>query len=340
MRIDDIIPYEKNARHNEKAIPVVAESIRTFGFKGAIVLRSREDPTIVNGHTRVAACKSLGWTEFPDEYIVYADNLSDEEVRALRLADNRTGEVATWNRTLLQHEMRGIKQLDMSRFNFDFKSKQRRFGAERLRTDRAYNLDIVSIDACEGGEMPMLRAVDAKPADMMGFNYAKGADAASKASCACHFFIDDYQFERCWNDPQKSLETLRGFSCVLTPDFSLYLDMPYPMQRWNVYRSRALGWWWARRGLAVVPTLSWSDEGSYAFCFEGIEPGGTVAVSTVGVKNDKDALAFWRSGMERAMEETTPTRVLLYGGEIDFDFGDAEVVAYGNKTSERMNDGR
>ena len=93
MNIDDIIPYENNARHNERAIPVVAESIRTFGFKGAIVLRSREDPTIVNGRTRVAACKSLGWTEFPDEYIVYADNLSDEEVRALRLADNRTGEV-------------------------------------------------------------------------------------------------------------------------------------------------------------------------------------------------------------------------------------------------------
>ena len=96
MDITDIKPYPRNARHNEKAIPVVAESIKEFGFKGVTVLRSRDDPTIVNGHTRVAACKLLGWTEFPDEYIRYADDLTDEQVRALRLADNRTGEVATW----------------------------------------------------------------------------------------------------------------------------------------------------------------------------------------------------------------------------------------------------
>lgn len=148
MRIEDIKPYPRNARHNERAIPVVAESIKEFGFKGAIVLRSREDPTIVNGHTRVAACKLLGWTEFPDEYIRYADDLTDEQVRALRLADNRTGEIATWNKTLLQHEVRGIKSLDMGKFDFDFKSKALPYGAERLKTDRAYNLDIVSAFDC------------------------------------------------------------------------------------------------------------------------------------------------------------------------------------------------
>ena len=114
MDITDIKPYPRNARHNEKAIPVVAESIKEFGFKGATVLRSRDDPTIVNGHTRVAACKLLGWTEFPDEYIRYADDLTDEQVRALRLADNRTGEAATWNKALLQHEVRAIKSLDMA----------------------------------------------------------------------------------------------------------------------------------------------------------------------------------------------------------------------------------
>lgn len=78
MDITDIKPYPCNARHNEKTIPVVAESIKEFGFKGATVLRNRDDPTIVNGHTRVAACKLLGWTEFPDEYIRYADDLTDE----------------------------------------------------------------------------------------------------------------------------------------------------------------------------------------------------------------------------------------------------------------------
>lgn len=340
MLIDDIIPYERNARNNEKAVPVVAESIKEFGFKGSIVLRSREDPTIVNGHTRVAACKMLGWTEFPDEHIVYADDLTDEQVRALRLADNRTGEVATWNRTLLQHEMRSIPTLDMSRFKFDFKSRERKFGAERLRTDRAYNLDFVDISDCSGGEMPALAPVDVRPRELQGFNYAKGAAAESKRGRGCHFFIDDYQFERCWNDPRASIGWLKPYDCVLTPDFSLYMDMPLPMQRWNVYRSRALGLIWQREGMAVVPTLSWSTPSSYDFCFDGVPKGSTVAVSTVGVMGDADALAVWRDGMAEAMDRLAPARVLFYGRRPEFDFGEAEVIVYGNATTERMSNGR
>lgn len=104
MLIDEIIPYEKNARHNEKAIPVVADSIREFGLRGQIVLESRDNPVIVTGHTRVAACKSLGWTEIPDENIAYCDGLTEEQIKAYRIADNKTGEVATWNKTLLQHD--------------------------------------------------------------------------------------------------------------------------------------------------------------------------------------------------------------------------------------------
>ena len=148
MDINAIIPYERNARHNEKAIPIVAESIKEFGLKGQIVLESREKPVIVAGHTRWAACKSLGWTEIPDERIDYCDDLTEEQIKAYRLADNRTGEVATWNKALLKSEVKGLKTVDMSRFSFDFKSKHRPYGAERLRTDLFYNLDIVNIDDC------------------------------------------------------------------------------------------------------------------------------------------------------------------------------------------------
>ena len=97
MLISEIRPYERNARRNAKAIPAVAESIREFGFKGSIVLRSHDDPTIVCGHTRVAACKRLGWEEIPDEHIQWCDDLSDDEVRALRIA---------WARTRLSRRLR------------------------------------------------------------------------------------------------------------------------------------------------------------------------------------------------------------------------------------------
>lgn len=348
MRLDDLVPYARNPRDNDKAVDGVAESIRQFGFRGAIVCDREheggtpEHPVIVNGHTRVKALRKLGYDEVPDDWIVYTDGLAEDEVRALRLADNRTAEAATWNRTLLQHEVKGIKSLDMGRFGFQFNDKARPYGAERLRTDRRYHLDLVSADDCTLGGMPSLGVSDVAvvPERLQGFNYAKSTPTDAKRGIGCHFFIDDYQFERVWADPVGYERSLRGYDVVLTPDFSLYMDMPLPMLRWNVYRSRAVGLIWQRDGLPVVPTLSWAGPESYTFCFDGVPRGGTVAVSTVGVKGDEGALDVWRNGMAEAMRRLEPSRVLLYGGDIGFDFGGCEVVEYANGVTERMADGR
>ena len=336
MKIDDIIPYERNAREHKKSLPALIESIRRYGFRGKIQLRSREDPTIVNGHGRVEALKALGWTEIPDENIEFVGDLSDDEVRDYRLADNKTAELSTWNKALLRSEVR-MSKFDMSKLGFDFKSKGLPYGAERLKTDRAYNLDIVNVFDCGKDGMPTLAAIDHAPDHLIGFNYAK---TSADIGAGVHFFVDDYQFERCWNEPQRYLETLKGFDCVLTPDFSLYLDMPLPMQQWNVYRSRALGHWWQRNGLTVIPTISWAMPESYRFAFAGLERGGTYAVSTIGVKGDETSLRIWREGMEAAMRILKPRRILQYGGSIGFDFNGCEVVEYKNSVTERMSNGR
>ncbi len=342
MRISDIVPYARNARKNERAIGPVAESIKEFGLRGTIGLESRESPVIVWGHTRVAACRSLGWEEIPDEKIEWCDDLSAEQVRAFRIADNKTGDIATYNKAMLREEVRSLKDFDMARFGVDFKSKRLGldYGAARYQTDQAYNLDIVSRASCGRDGYPRLEAVDAKPGELQGFNYAKSTPPAEKRGKGCHFFIDDYQFERVWKSPASYLETLRGYDCVLTPDFSLYMDMPSPMQAWNRYRSQALGRYWQDRGLKVVPTLSWAQPDSYRFCFAGVPKGGTVAVSTVGVKSSPDALAVWEDGMRRAMDRLKPSRVLLYGGDVGFDFGACEVVRYESGVTERMANGR
>lgn len=328
MLIDQIIPYERNARHNEKAIPKVAESIKEFGLRGTIGLESRENPVIVFGHTRVAACKSLGWTEIPDEKIEFCDDLTEDQIKAFRIADNKTGDIATYNKSMLREEVRSLKDFDMSRFGLDFKSKVLPYGAERLKTDRAYNLDIVSRLDCGRDGFPKLPKADAKPVELQGFNFAKSTPAADKRGKGCHFFIDDYQFERLWNSPSRYLGVLRGYDCVLTPDFSLYLDMPDPMQEWNRYRSAALGRYWAQNGITVVPTLSWAQPSSYTFCFKGIPKHSTVATSTVGVARDKGAQKVWHDGMREAMRRLEPSRVLFYGKNIGFDFGNCEVVEY------------
>lgn len=135
MLISDIVPYGRNARNNVKAIPKVAESIKEFGLRGTIGLESRENPVIVFGHTRVAACKSLGWTEIPDERIEFCDDLTPEQIKAFRIADNKTGDIATYNKSMLREEVRSLKDMDMSRFGLEFKSKGLPYGVERLRTD-------------------------------------------------------------------------------------------------------------------------------------------------------------------------------------------------------------
>lgn len=286
---------------------------------------------IVAGHTRVAACKALGWTEIPDERIDYCDGMTPEQVRAYRIADNKTGDIATYNVSMLKSEVAGIKGLDMSRFNCDFKGKARPYGAERLRGDRVWNLRLCNIDDCAGEwQMPTLEPVDLRPDDLIPFNFCKSAD---KFDAGVHFCIDDYQFERVWNSPERYIELLRRFQCVVCPDFSIYLDMPLPMKLWNLYRSRALGHWWQRQGLTVIPNVTWSGLDSLDYCLDGIPHGGTVFVSTVGVTRDRQAAEIVRRGFEAALETIGPSRVLMLGRTPEgVDCGDVEVVEYETKS--------
>lgn len=328
MKISEIIPYERNARHNERAIPAVAASIKEFGLRGTIGLESRENPVIVFGHTRVAACKTLGWNDIPDDKIEYCDDLTPEQIKAFRIADNKTGDIATYNKAMLREEVRSLKDFDMTRFGIDFKSKHLPYGAERLKTDRGYNLDLINRDDCGEHGFPELAPVDVVPDEFQGFNYAKSTAREDKVGKACHFFIDDYQFERLWTTPRAYLDILRPYKCVIEPDFSMYMDMPKPMQRWNRYRSLALAKFWQLNGITVVPSLAWAQPETFEYTFAGTPKHSTVASSTVGIARDKEAQAVWREGMEEAMRVVQPARVLLYGSNIGFDFGDVEVIEY------------
>lgn len=112
VAISTIKPYEYNARRNKKAIKAVAESIKQFGFINPIVVD--KDNVIVAGHTRYSAAQLLELDTVP---VIVADDLSDEEIRAFRLADNRVAEIATWDKKKLQMELSTIDE-DMKVFGF------------------------------------------------------------------------------------------------------------------------------------------------------------------------------------------------------------------------------
>ena len=111
--INEVIPYEKNPRINDNAVPAVMKSIEEFGFKVPIVID--KNGTIVTGHTRLKAAKKLGMKTVP---CIVADDLTPEQIKAFRLADNKVAEAAEWDMELLNEELDGIVDIDMSDFNF------------------------------------------------------------------------------------------------------------------------------------------------------------------------------------------------------------------------------
>ena len=112
--IKDIKPYKNNPRLNEEAIPYVMNSIKEFGFKNPIILDKNN--VIVAGHTRLESAKRLDMKEVP---VIYVDDLTEEQVKAFRLADNKVAEKSLWDYTKLDEELDSILDIDMSMFDFD-----------------------------------------------------------------------------------------------------------------------------------------------------------------------------------------------------------------------------
>ena len=114
--ITSVKPYEKNPRFNDDAVDAVAKSIKEFGWQQPIVVDS--EMVVIAGHTRLKAAERLGLTEVP---VIVADNLTHEQVKAYRIADNKTGEIAEWNYDLLPFEIKDLQDanFDLSLLGFD-----------------------------------------------------------------------------------------------------------------------------------------------------------------------------------------------------------------------------
>ena len=112
-KVDDLVPYENNPRNNDEAVDYVANSIKEFGFKVPVVVD--KDNVVVAGHTRLKACEKLGIDEVP---CIVADDLTEDQIKAFRIADNKVSEYATWDEEKLSQELSDI-MLDMTEFGDD-----------------------------------------------------------------------------------------------------------------------------------------------------------------------------------------------------------------------------
>lgn len=196
------------------------------------------------------------------------------------------------------------------------------------------NLWMVNTDDCDDGWWPDLRPTSAIPERLVTFMVA---DSHEHSEDFCHFFIDDYRFERIWAQPENYLRVIKRYRGAIAPDFSTYIDMPRPMQMWNVYRSRAMAHYWQQQGIDVVPLIQFSDESSYGWIFDGLPRHSVLATSSVGVYRNPEYREAFSRGMEVACKLLEPRDLIWYGYVPDgVDVNGARIHHYDNDNDVRM----
>lgn len=160
-----------------------------------------------------------------------------------------------------------------------------------------YNIPIIHKESINIDEIEFLSYVNTKINDNENRNKT------------IHFFTYDWKFERVYNKPVAELEKLKQYKYVLSPDFSIFTNMPLALQIENVFKNRWCGAYWQSQGIKVIPTISWGDENSFEFCFDGVEKGSVVAVCTYYRENCEEE---FMAGYNKMLEKIQPSIVICY----------------------------
>lgn len=325
IAINKIKPYEKNAKkHPEEQVEKIAKSIEQFGFQQPLVVDKNN--VLIIGHGRLLAAKYLKMSEVP---CVKAEELDKEQVKALRLADNKVAE-SEWDMDLLGEELGDILDIDMEEFGFDLSldDDDDEFDTYvKIEDDRAASCQHNVFENQERMQFPITNYYgipELAPTHTTGDKFLRFMDwkeVDDVSDYIAHFYYDDYKFMSAWREPDKYIDRLRQFKAVVAPDFSSYTDFPIVLQILGAYRRNWTGAYWQMMGIDIIPDVQWGNEETYKWCFEGIPKHATVAISSLGVANQKDwngkENQMFKQGFDEMMKRLEPETILWYGNKID-----------------------
>lgn len=159
--------------------------------------------------------------------------------------------------------------------------------------------------------MPLIKRqnIDLDKIELLAFTKTKHNDEENQNK-TIHFFTYDWNFQSVYEKPEESLEKLDQYYALLTPEFSTYKDMPLARQIDSVFKNRWCGAFWQKQGMIVIPTISWGSIPCLEFCFDGIEKGSVVAVSTYTREDNKDDFML---GYNKMLEIIEPSAIICYG---------------------------
>ncbi len=169
-------------------------------------------------------------------------------------------------------------------------------------------------EICGKYNLPKLNASEYIPKEVVPFNKAL-TEKEPNNKCV-HFFIDDYQFERIWNFPNRYMGLLKRFQGVITPDFSMYSNMPKAQVIWNCYRNRRLAYWMQKNEINIVPVVEWSEYSDLEWCLDGLPMASVLAIGMYGCRSSAKRRYGFIKGVEKICIELNPRALLMYGKEI------------------------
>ena len=159
-------------------------------------------------------------------------------------------------------------------------------------------------------DFPLIQKQDVVLADLKLIRFSSIVkDEKKDFDATVHFFEDDDRFDETWKNHESYIGEIAQYRQTLTPNFSVYVNMPRALQIFNTFRSRWLGAYWQDSGLTVIPTITWGDKTSYEFCFDSVEKGSVVAVSTLGCA---DVEWLFLKGFAQMCARLEPEKVICY----------------------------
>lgn len=365
---DEVRPHPRNPnRHPPKQIALLARMMRRVGMRSPITV-SRLSGCVVRGHGRLEACKALKMPLVPVDFQDYSD---EAEEMADLMADNRIPELAELDMAAAWRNLGDIaddfKLEDLGFLKGEFKdvnlqalldapidvelAQQIAPPKEAVVTRTDYvpcalpsssrwgipdmRLDMIP-DDIEVSGIWAARDDEVKP----GMLYLWGSNKfpADVKGGLCAFYVDDERFESVCREFKATVDAAemlkaRNFAAAISPNWSLWRDMPHAVMVYRTYCVRWTARYWQEMGLKVVPDINWADEQSYEFCFDGIPRGAPVAsiqcrTTNTGTPQFAESKKFFLKGLKAALERIAPKRLLIYGGvqgrawiEPNVDFG-------------------
>ena len=141
---------------------------------------------------------------------------------------------------------------------------------------------------------------------------ARIRDKEERKKTGVFFYEWDWKFEKVWNYPVRNAKWLSTYGCVVSPQFSMYYNMPLATQIWSVYRSRWCGAYWQSLGIKVIPDVQWGEPESFEWCFDGLPCNSILSIGQRMNQDKEHCTELFYKGFDEMCKRLNPTLILAY----------------------------